>query len=107
MTPGARRLFAAAFLADMALYLALTGAPYQALALGAGPLVVGLIPAARALPYLLTTVWAGGRTRSGSRLGLTPFSYSRVRRGRMMLGRSVSGSSWGHRYISISCSGER
>jgi MFS family permease len=65
------RLCAAAFLADMALYLVMTGAPYKALALGAGPLVLGFLPVARALPYSLTTVWAGSRTEGTERLRLT------------------------------------
>jgi len=67
--PIVARLCAAAFLADMALYLMMTAVPYQALALGAGPWILGLIPAARALPYSLSTVWAGGRTDRGPRLG--------------------------------------
>jgi MFS family permease len=62
------RLCAAAFLADMALYLTMTGVPYKAIALGAGPLVLGLLPAARALPYSLTTVGAGSSTEVGERL---------------------------------------
>jgi len=62
------RLCVAAFLADMALYLAMTGAPYKALALGAGPLILGLLPMARALPYSLTTTWAGGLTEGTDRL---------------------------------------
>ncbi len=61
-------LCAAAFLADLALYLTMTGAPYKALALGAGPLVLGLIPVARALPYSLSTVGAGAFTERGERL---------------------------------------
>jgi MFS family permease len=64
------RLCAAAFLADMALYLVMTGAPYKALALGAGPLVLGFLPVARALPYSLTAIWAGGRTEGKERLRL-------------------------------------
>lgn len=66
--PGLVRLCAAAFLADMALYLTLTGAPYLALERGAGPLVLGALPMARALPYMLTTVWAGKRSEGGERL---------------------------------------
>ena len=64
------RLCLAAFLADTALYLTMTGAPYKALALGAGPVILGLLPAARALPYSLSTVWAGGRTEGRERLSL-------------------------------------
>jgi len=64
------RLCAAAFLADMALYLVMTGAPYKALALGVGPLLLGFVPVARALPYSLTTVWAGARTEGPERLRL-------------------------------------
>jgi MFS family permease len=60
----------AAFLADMALYLTMTGVPYKALALGAGPLLLGLLPVARALPYSLTTVWAGGLSEGKERLRL-------------------------------------
>jgi MFS family permease len=66
----ALRLCAAAFLADMALYLTMTGVPYKALALGAGPLFLGLLPVARALPYSLTTVWAGGLSEGRERLRL-------------------------------------
>ena len=62
------RLAAAAFLMDLALYLTLTGAPYKALALGAGPLVLGLIPMARALPYSLITTWAGHRSEGTDRM---------------------------------------
>jgi MFS family permease len=62
------RLCAAAFLADLALYLVMTGVPYKAIALGAGPFVLGLLPAARALPYSLTTVGAGSRAEVGARL---------------------------------------
>jgi MFS family permease len=68
------RLCIAAFLADMALYLTMTGAPYKALALGAGPVVLGLLPAARALPYSLSTVWAGGLTEGRERLRLARWS---------------------------------
>ena len=64
------RLCVAAFLADMALYLVMTGAPYKALALGAGPLALGFLPVARALPYSLTTIWAGGLTEGKERLRL-------------------------------------
>jgi MFS family permease len=46
----------------------MTGAPYKALSLGAGPFLLGLLPAARALPYALSTMWAGGRGRGGERL---------------------------------------
>jgi MFS family permease len=48
----------------------MTGVPYRALALGAGPFILGLLPAARALPYSLTTVWAGGLTEGRERLRL-------------------------------------
>ncbi len=72
--PPLARLCIAAFLADMALYLTMTGAPYKALALGAGPLVLGLLPAARALPYSLSTVWAGGLTEGRERLRLARWS---------------------------------
>ncbi len=68
MTPRLFRLCAAAFLADMALYLTMTGVPYRALALGAGPLVLGLLPAARALPYSLSTIGAGALTEGRERL---------------------------------------
>lgn len=68
------RMCAAAFLADMALYLVMTGAPYKALALGAGPMILGLLPMARALPYSLSTVWAGGLTEGEDRLRLGRFS---------------------------------
>lgn len=63
-------LCAAAFLADMALYLVMTGAPYKALALGVGPLLLGFVPVARALPYSLTATWAGARTEGPERLRL-------------------------------------
>jgi len=62
------KLCAAAFLADLALYLTMTGVPYKAIALGAGPMILGLLPAARALPYSLTTVGAGSRSEVGTRL---------------------------------------
>jgi MFS family permease len=68
MNPRLFRLCAAAFLADMALYLTMTGVPYRALALGAGPLILGLLPAARALPYSLSTVGAGALTEGRERL---------------------------------------
>ncbi len=61
-------LCVAAYLADMALYLVMTAAPYRALALGAGPVILGVLPAARALPYSLSTVWAGGFTEGRERL---------------------------------------
>ena len=70
MSPRLFRLCAAAFLADMALYLAMTGVPYRALALGAGPFILGLLPAARALPYSLSTVGAGSLTEGRERLRL-------------------------------------
>lgn len=68
--------FAAAFLADMALYLTMTGAPYRALALGAGPVILGFIPVARALPYSLSAVWAGGRSHRRGRLGIAPVTLT-------------------------------
>jgi MFS family permease len=52
----------------MATYLAMTGVPYLALRLGAGPLALGILPVARALPYSLSTIWAGGRTEGRERL---------------------------------------
>lgn len=67
-------LCAAAFLADMALYLTMTGAPYRALALGAGPLILGFIPVARALPYSLSTLWAERFTGETRRLRFAPFA---------------------------------
>ena len=76
--PTVARLCGAAFLADMALYLTMTGAPYLALSLGAGPLALGFLPLARALPYSLTTVWAGGLTDRRERL--------RLARGSLMVG---------------------
>jgi MFS family permease len=69
-------LFAASFLADMALYLTMTGAPYRALALGAGPVILGFIPVARALPYSLSTVWAGGRSHRTGRLRIVPVTLT-------------------------------
>lgn len=66
MTRRLGALLLAAFLADMALYLLMTGAPYRLVALGAGPLALGLLPAARGLPYSLTTVWAGSLTEGGT-----------------------------------------
>jgi MFS family permease len=69
-------LFAAAFLADMALYLTMTGVPYRALALGAGPVILGFLPVARALPYSLSTVWAGGRSHRHGRLRLAPVTLT-------------------------------
>ena len=72
--PPLGRMCLAAFLADMALYLVMTGAPYQALALGAGPVILGLLPMARALPYSLNTVWAGALTEGPDRLRLARFS---------------------------------
>ncbi len=68
MNPRLFRLCAAAFLADMALYLTMTGVPYRALALGAGPLILGLLPAARALPYSVSTIGAGALTEGRERL---------------------------------------
>jgi MFS family permease len=62
----------------MALYLTMTGAPYLALTLGAGPVALGFLSLARALPYSLTTVWAGGLTDRRERL--------RLARGSLMVG---------------------
>jgi len=62
------RLGLAAFLADMSMYLMMTGVPYRALAFGAGALALGLIPVARGVPYSVSTVWAGQLTERGDRL---------------------------------------
>jgi MFS family permease len=62
------RLAVAAFLADMALYLVMTGVPYRALAFGAGAFALGLLPAARGIPYSISTMWAGAFTERGDRL---------------------------------------
>ena len=62
------RLGMAAFLADLSMYLIMTGVPYRALAFGAGALALGLIPVARGVPYSLSTIWAGQLTERGDRL---------------------------------------
>ncbi|NNF05471.1 MAG: MFS transporter [Candidatus Eisenbacteria bacterium] len=65
------RILVAAFLMDMALYLTMTGAPYRALQLGAGTLVLGLLASARAIPYSLLTIWAGSQSTPEHRTRLT------------------------------------
>lgn len=70
------RLGAAAFLADMALYLVMIGVPYRALELGAAAVLLGLLPAARALPYSLIAVWAGARTEGADRLRIARITVS-------------------------------
>lgn len=70
------RLGAAAFLADMALYLIMTGVPYRALEMGAGAALLGLLPVARGLPYTLTVVWAGGRSKPGRRMRSACFTVA-------------------------------
>ena len=62
------RLGAAAFLADMSLYLIMTGVPYLVLAFGAGAVALGLVPVARGVPYSLSTIWAGQLSERGDRL---------------------------------------
>ena len=62
------RLGAAAFLADMSLYLIMTGVPYRTLAFGAGAVALGFVPVARGVPYSLCTIWAGALTEGGDRL---------------------------------------
>ena len=62
------RLGVAAFLADLSMYLIMTGVPYRALAFGAGALALGLIPVARGIPYSISTIWAGQLTEGGDRL---------------------------------------
>ena len=55
-----RRLFAAAFLNDTALYLAFAALPFRAIELGAGPVALGVIPTLYAGAYMLSAS-AGGR----------------------------------------------
>jgi MFS family permease len=62
------RICLAAFAMDLALYLMLTGVPYRALALGAGSLALGLLPAAYSLPYAGTAALAGRLTEGADRL---------------------------------------
>lgn len=62
------RLCLAAFGMDMALYLTMTGVPYKALHLGAGPLLLGFLPLAYSLPYTAVVAWAGRHIDRGDRL---------------------------------------
>ena len=64
------RICLAAFAMDFALYLMLTGVPYRALALGAGAIALGALPAAYSLPYAGTAALAGRLTEGVDRLRL-------------------------------------
>ena len=53
---------------DCALYFALTGVPYKAIELEAGPWVMGLLPAAYSLVYAASALNSGRLTHPGRRL---------------------------------------
>ncbi|MDP6462184.1 MAG: MFS transporter [Gemmatimonadota bacterium] len=64
------RIYLASLLADFALYLAYAAVPFLAIGLGAGPLVLGLLPAVSALFYMGSAAVSGRLSDRVSRIVL-------------------------------------
>jgi MFS family permease len=62
------RFSAAAFVADWAFYLVFTSVPLRAIELGAGPLILGLLPALSSTVYILASLNFGRLSDRGGRM---------------------------------------
>lgn len=65
---GASRFGVAAFAADFTFYLTYTAVPLKAIALGGGPIILGLLPALSSSVYIVSALLFGNLARSGRRM---------------------------------------
>ncbi|MHB8080279.1 MAG: MFS transporter [Candidatus Krumholzibacteriia bacterium] len=65
-----RRLMVSAFFMDAGFFLVLAAIPYRVLALGGGPVALGLAPAISALTYIVLTRLAGRWSDTSGRFGM-------------------------------------
>jgi predicted MFS family arabinose efflux permease len=66
-----RRMMVSAFFMDAGFFLVLAALPYRVLALGGGPLALGLAPAISSLAYIVLTQLTGRWSDSAGRFGMT------------------------------------
>lgn len=78
LTPGnaalLRRMMASAFLMDAGFFLVLAAIPYRVLALGGGPVALGLASAISSLTYIVLTRLAGRWSDTSGRFGMILWS---------------------------------
>ncbi len=65
-----RRMMVSAFFMDAGFFLVLAAIPYRVLALGGGPVALGLAPAVSSLTYIVATRLAGRWSDSSGRFGM-------------------------------------
>ncbi len=82
---GAARICASGLAADFATYLILTAVPLKAIELGAGPVILGLLPALSASIYILSAFAFGRISDAGGRLRIARFGAASIGVGSIFL----------------------
>lgn len=84
------RFAAAAFVADWAFYLVFTSVPLRAIELGAGPLILGLLPALSSTVYILSSLNFGRLSDRGGRMRMARLGTLAMAAGAILLRTSSS-----------------
>lgn len=84
-TPGSIRFSASAFIADWAFYLVFTSVPLRAIEMGAGPLILGLLPALSSTVYILSSLNFGRLSDRGGRMRMARWGTIAMAAGAVLL----------------------
>ncbi len=79
------RFCSAAFVADWAFYLVFTAVPLKAIALGAGPIVLGLLPALSSTIYIISALNFGRLSDRGGRMRMARYGALAIACGALLL----------------------
>ncbi len=82
---GTSRFGAAAFIADCTFYLTYTSVPLKAISLGAGPIILGLLPALQSTVYIVSALHFGRIAHPGRRMRMARLGVLLLLAGALLL----------------------